>query len=275
MIIDASPLVITETSLTTDHPIIGWRNVVTVENVTATNEDADYPATNLANPATHLYWQAGANSPPTSPQYLTVSTTGSGSIDYVGLAKHNLGTAESTVSVEGDTGGGFATIAGPFGLGANSPADDSPIVFRFAAAAYTQVRVKIVTPSVVPFVAVLYVGKLLVLPRKIWQGHTPITFGRRQKVINGKSESGNFLGRIITGEWRESKQTISLIDPDDYREDIDDFFEAGKDTPWFFGWRPVTYPHEVGYVWFTNDPMPRNSDQHGLTEFELQMTGIV
>lgn len=269
MIVISSSLVLSESGLTADHPIIGYRNIVTTSNIAATNSNASYPVTNLANPATHLRWQAAANSPPTTPMYLTITTGSADPIDYLAIAKHNLGTAEITAVVQGDDGGGYDDLTDPV-----IPGDDSPLLFRWTAASYTAIRLKLTVGSVVPQIAVLYCGKLLVLPRKIWQGHTPITYGRRQKVISGKSESGNFLGRIITGEWRETSQTIQLVNPADYREDIDDFFESGKDTPFFWGWRPQTYPTEVGYAWLTNDPQPKNASQHGLTEFELRMAGV-
>ena len=44
-------------------PLILWRNVVTIANVTADSEDADYPATNLANPATNQEWRGASDSP--------------------------------------------------------------------------------------------------------------------------------------------------------------------------------------------------------------------
>jgi uncharacterized protein YfaP (DUF2135 family) len=44
--------------LSLDHPLIGWHNVVTSATISADTEDANYPASNLANPATHLEWRA-------------------------------------------------------------------------------------------------------------------------------------------------------------------------------------------------------------------------
>lgn len=269
MIVISSSLFLSESTLTADHPIIGFRNIVTTSNIAATASDDDYAVTNLANPATHLRWQGESDSSPPAAMYLTITTGSADPIDYVGIAKHNFGTAEIAVSVEGDDGGGYDTLAGPV-----MPGDDSPLLFRFSPASFTAIRVKLDPGSDHPRAAVLYCGKLLVLPRLLWQGHVPINYGRRQTVINGKSESGNFLGRIITGEWRETRQNIILVTPTYYREDIDEFLASGKDTPFFWGWRPATYPAEVGYCWITNDPEPLNSQGHGLTEFNLQMTGI-
>ena len=137
-----------------------------------------------------------------------------------------------------------------------------------------EVRLVLQPGNAPPQAAVIYVGSLLTLPRKIWQGQTPITHGRRQRVVNGVSESGQFLGRIITTSWRETKVDLLLIDPDTYRSDIDPFLEAAQENPFFFAWRPVRYPDEVGYCWLINEPEPVNEGPSGLVALELHLQGI-
>ena len=268
MIFFSSSLVISESGLTPEHPIVGYRNIVTPANIVADGEDPLYPATNLANSATHLRWQSDDD----GVQYITITTGSADPIDYVGIARHNFGSAEIAVSFEGDDGSGYAELVAPV-----IPGDDSPLLFRFTPGSFVALRVKLAAGSSVPRAAVLHVGKLLVLPRKIWQDHTPIPFGRRQKVVNGQSESGNFLGSITTTAWNEGRIKTSLIDPADYRDDIDEWMREavfGRKT-FFFGWRPQSYPREVGYCWAVNDAQPKNSTGHGLTEFDMQITGIV
>jgi len=268
MIVISSSLVLSESDVTPDHPIIGWDNKISTSNIAATASDSDYPITNVANPATHLPWKGTG----TGAQYLTHTTGGADPYDFVGIAKHNFGSGEWTVSVEGDAGAGYATLAGPV-----VPGDDAPLLFRWTAGSYSGIRIKLTGGSVIPQAAVVFMGKLLVLPRKIWQDHTPIVFGRKQKVISGRSESGNFLGGISTTSWNEGRIKTSLIEPADYREDIDAWMQAavfGQQT-FFFGWRPQTYPNDIGYCWATNDAQPRNSTGHGLTEFDMQIAGIV
>lgn len=53
--------VILAASAPADAPVIGQHNLVTTGNISATTEDEDFPAVNLANPNTALYWQAGDN----------------------------------------------------------------------------------------------------------------------------------------------------------------------------------------------------------------------
>lgn len=268
MIVISSSLVLSESDFTPDHPIIGYRNIVTIDNVEADGEDALYPVTNLANPATHIRWQ----SDDVDLQYITVTTGSADPIDYVGIAKHNFGSAEIAVSVEGDNGSGFAELVAPV-----IPGDDAPLLFRFTAGSFSSIRVKLASGLAVPCAAVLQAGKLLVLPRKLWQGHTPIPFGRRQTVVNGRSTNGNFLGSILLGGWTEGSIKAILIRPDYYRAHVDDFLKAAvyDRATFFFGWRPQSHPNEVGYCWATNDAQPVNAAGHGLTEFDMAIEGIV
>lgn len=268
MIVVSSSLVLSESDLTADHPIVGYRNIVTVDNVAADGEDPLYPITNLVNPATHLRWQSDDD----DLQYITVTTGSADPIDYVGLVRHNLGSAEIAVSVEGDAGGGYAELVAPV-----IPGDDGPLLFRFSPTSLTAIRLKLAAGSSIPRASVLHVGKLLVLPRKLWQDHTPIPFGRRQTVVNGRSASGEFLGSILLGAWNEGRIKETLIDPDVYREDVDAFLRAAVNdrAAFFFGWRPEMYPTEIGYCWALNEAQPKNSTGHGLTEFDMAIEGIV
>jgi hypothetical protein len=129
--------------------------------------------------------------------------------------------------------------------------------------------------SEAPTAAVLYTGALLVLQRRIYVGHTPITMGRTSKITNARSESGNFLGRIVLNEMTETSVSIQNLTPDWYRSQLDPFIRASKETPFFFAWRPGDYANEVGYAWITDDPQPSNQRSNGMMQIDFQMRGIV
>lgn len=249
-----------------DLPAVGWHNVVVASGIVADTEEANYPASNLANPATHLEWRAADD----TEQYLTVTTNYVEDIDYVGIAKHNFGTAEIVVSIEGFIDGVWEEIAEEV-----MPADDSPLIFRFAAQSLAQVRIRLQPGSSEARAAVVYVGKLLDLERKIYVGHTPMTDGRKSNVANGMSESGNFLGRIVLGEWRDTTVPLSLISPAWFRTYMRPFLAVAKEVPFFFAWRPHTYKNEVGYGWFTDDPKPAPVGPSNLIALDWALSGIV
>lgn len=248
-------------------PIIGYQNLVTIANISADSENADYPAVNLANPATTNRWKSGS----TSEQYVTAAINEVDDVDYVGIARHNFGTAQLAVSVEGDPDGmGFDELVAPA-----IPADDAPLIFRFTPGSYQSIRIKIAAGSIAPQAAVMYVGAVLPLQRNIYVGHTPIVDGRSDNAVNGRSESGQFLGRIITGSAVSTDVSMQNLTAAWYRANMRPFLAAARNKPFFFGWRPSTYPAEAGYAWLTNQPRPSNQRANGMMQVDLSLGGII
>lgn len=248
-----------------DLPAVGYHNVVRADSIVADTQEANYPASNLANPATHLEWRAEDD----SEQYITITTNEVDPIDYVGIARHNLGTAEIVVSVEANIESIWTEIVEETML-----PDDTPAVLRFAAESYSQVRIRLQTGSDAARIAVVYCGKLLDLERKVYVGHTPLPYARKISMSSNRSVSGNFLGRIILGEGRESTVPFSLFTPEWCRENLDPFLEAAEEIPFFFAWRPGTYPREVGFCDLMDDPMPSPAGPSNLIAFDLKLNGV-
>jgi hypothetical protein len=273
-VVISQSLVLEDTGeLGADNPIVGWQSLVTPATIAASSEDADHPASNLANPATHLRWRGEIE---TGTTHIDITTNSVEDVDYVAIAKHNFGSAGIVVSVEGtlDNSSPYSSPAMAELVEEHILADDSPVIFRFVPQPLATVRIVLQLAAELPEAAVVYCGKLLILPRRIWQGHTPIKYARKTRIVSGLSESGNFLGRVMIGETRESEAHLSLIDPATYREDIDPFIAAAQTRPFFFAWRPQTYPMECGFAWMMGDPRPVNAGQHGLTEITLPMQGV-
>lgn len=255
-----------------NNPVIGWHNLVTADNISTDNEAEDYPVTNLANPITapSARWRA-VGLTGTSGIVIDVAINSVEDVDYLAIARHNLATETVFSTVYGSIDGGvtWTELVQEVLLPNNAPT-----IFRFEPQALTHIRLALEGGAGTPEIGVMYVGKLLVLQRRIYVGHTPIPYGRSQQVVNGKSEGGDFLGRIITSEQVATVADLQNMTPSWYREKMDPFIEASKDTPFFFAWRPQDYPYEVGFAWMTNDPQPVNQRPNGMMQIQLQMTGI-
>jgi hypothetical protein len=252
-------------------PLIGWHNLVTISNISTTTEDNDFPATNLANPATHLKWRAGVNS---STEYITI-TLGSDSINYVAVARHNFGVAQTIVTLEEFTGGSppwqeiaFSTMPAII--------DNSPLILRFAARTATAIRLVLNSSIYVPEAAVLYAGMVLQMERSIDinPDHVPLPLGVRTSLVTGMSESGNFLGRIMLSQFRESTAEFAHVTPSWYRSTFDEFVIASKDTPFFWVWNPDEYPNETGFGWLIEDIMPETDPITRRVAFQMRMRGV-
>lgn len=254
-------------------PLIGYDNIITLSNITSTTEANGFPVVNLANPATHLYWKGGAN---TGSEFITVDNSGGGAVDYFAIAGHNLGSAQIPITVYDIGVSPNLVLVGPSVV----VPDDRPVIIRFARSAYTfptlVLEQSFLADGDVPRIAVVYCGSLLVLERgiKVDVEHVPITFGRKTSVVNGMSETGNFLGRIVLSESRASKAEFFGFTPTFYRDSVDPFLDQAQETPFFWAWAPQDYPLETGYAWLTGNPVPAVSPDHRRIALTLDMAGI-
>lgn len=228
------------------HPMVGWHNQVAFNNVTAESAAAGHPATNLANPSTANRWLSAS----TAEQLVTVTDL-DGQTDYVGIARHNFGSAGVIVSVEaitGEPGAVWETIHP--GL---LPANDGPIMLPFEPGFHIGVRLRLVPDAIAPSMAVLFVGKSLVLQRSMQAGFTPITDARENDLVTGWAHAGELLGAIIEGSSSSNNAEIKALEPAWYREAMAPFVDAGNaGEPFFFAWDPEHHPDEVGFCTFAN-----------------------
>ena len=77
-------------------PLIGYNNIVTVAGLTSTTAATGFPITNVANPATHLFWKGGVNS---GNEVITINTGSALPIDYIAIAGHNFGSNHTPVTI--------------------------------------------------------------------------------------------------------------------------------------------------------------------------------
>lgn len=170
----------------------------------------------------------------------------------------------------------FTPPTAPATSGTTLSTSDDPILFRWTAVPVASLLLSIRAAASAPQIAVIYAGELLVLERSITigRGHVPITYGRRTNMINGMSETGNFLGRIVLGEYRESKAEFEWFTPTFYRSKIDAFLDFAQEAPFFWVWNPEEYPAEVGYVWLTNNAEPETDPVTRRVALTLDMRGI-
>jgi len=250
----------------TNAPIICYQNLLTSANLSTDEANTAFPAVNLANVSTASIWKATT----LAEQYITSAISTVETVNFVAIARHNFGTAGIAVSIEGDPDGlGFDEL-----VASAIPANDAPLIFRFTPIALTSIRIKLAAGTVIPQAAVVYVGTDLPLQRNIYVGHTPITYGRSNRIVNGRSESGNFLGRIVIGSSVGTSVSLQNLTAAWYRASFEPFLLAAKEAPFFFGWRPSTYSAEAGFAWLTNEPQPVNQRSNGMMMIDMNLGGI-
>lgn len=269
MIVFSPALVLTaQQQVDENRPIICYENHVTTSNLVADQEDADYPATNLANPLTNSLWKSGS----TADQYLTVTLSGGDEVDYVGIARHNFGSGAVLVSIEAITdeeGAEWEEVVGEQDLG-----NDSPALFVFEPGFFVSVRVKLQPDAVAPQAAVLYLGKSLRMQKGLQPGYVPLSLARTRDVLNGTAMNGDFGGSIVMSQRLGSAASFKALGGSWYRETMQPFVDVCRD-PFFFAWRPVSFPLEVAYAWALSDPQPlQNYNRPDLVDISVDMGGL-
>lgn len=248
------------------NPRICWHNLVTPESVSADEEADGEPAVNIANPATYLRWRGTS----TNQQSVQVTLASAKEVNYFAIAKHNLGSSGATIAFQSSTDGStWSNVTAPAVL--NS---DYVVIHEFDTVFAQYYRLLITPGSEPPSIAVLYIGETLVLQRRIYVGHTPLPFGRKTAVSNGRSESGEFLGRVVRRQFLETSVDLQNITPSWYRQYFEPFAKAATTRPFFWSWRPASYPDECGYAWLADDTKMSNQRSNGYVQCSFNMQGI-
>lgn len=255
-----------EAGVNADNPRIGWHNVVTPANVTATEEAAGYPVSNLGNPLTFVQWQGET----TGVQTVQITLGAAEEVNYFAIAGHNFGTDGTNIKLQSSTNGSSWTDR----TSARVLANDYAFMEEFDDVTAQYYRLHLTPDTQAPELAVLYIGRVLRMQRRIYVGHKPITLNRKTTVSSGFSESGQFLGRVKRRQMLQGQADFRNITPTWYRDTFDPFVAAAETIPYFFAWRPSTYPDEIGYMWLDGDPETNNDLPNGLMSLSMSMQGM-
>jgi hypothetical protein len=247
------------------NPVFLWNNLVTVAGIAADEEDADYPASNLANPQTSSLWKSGS----TADQSIEFTVDSDAPIDSVGIARHNWGSGVVEVTILGITAepGAVYTELANF-----TPGDDSPVLAVFDADFYIGIRIDLEPASVEPQAAVVYVGTLLTMPRSTPTGFVPLPDALDRDMLLGVAENGDFLGDVIVSERLSTNVEFRTLDGDWYRTNMRPFVQAA--VPFFYCWSMTQRPEESGYAKFDGTPQGSVSQWTGEMDVSLKIIGL-
>jgi len=275
MIVLSQALVLAPAGAQLNTPVFGWDSLVTSSSVSASSAASGYPASDLANPSTVLFWRAAETSPPAD-VYLTVDVGQVDPIDYVAVAAHNFGSAGIAVSVEIATGlaGSPPALVWTEVVTPRLVVRDDPLIFRFAPTSVVGVRLRLQPGTAPAQAAVLYAGRLLVMPRGTSDSHVPINFARVTKRLRQTSANGHFLGEILLAEARQSGIGFKYLEQAWFRETMRPFLDAARVVPFFFAWKPQQWPDDVGFCTLSNDPQPTVDFSTQRIAIDLQLEGV-
>lgn len=179
----------------------------------------------------------------------------SASVDYVGIAAHNIGTHDSgtvlTVSYATTIGGALTTID------SFTPSGNGAIFLTFDALTVAEIAITTNATTTGLEIGVIQAGIALVMQQPIYGGHGPADLNQSTTYQDSISETGQFLGRTILKQGLETSLSWQHLTPAWYRSDFQPFVEHARTLPFFIQWRPDLYDAPV-YGYSTRDINPSN-----------------
>lgn len=256
----SSSLTLTETERDLNAARIGYQSLS--GTISATNEAVGYPATSAGNALTYSYWR-----PTALPSYWEINFGSSKTVDYIGIASHELGSSGCVCIAQYWNGSAWIDLY------SFAPNSNTPVMLLFDEITTSRIRIGVLSGNP-PRVGVVYVGKVLTMQRPIYGGHSPITLNRTTVYKNNASESGQWLGRSIRRGGAKTSFNWDNLTADWYRDYFDPFANAARYAPFFIAWRPFTYANEVGYAWTNKDISPSNSGRRNFMSVNISVEGL-
>lgn len=223
------------------NPIILYKNILnSTIPPTATDTADGYDILNVADNRAYTFWMAAS----AGTKYITIDCSDQSGADCLGIAGHNLYTAQATVSVESSANAvdwterlaGFIPVSNMAFLK----------VFDFSSARYW--RLKIITETIAPTIAVCELGPRLEMP---CPPETPyIPYKEMIEADTAKSKIGHLLGAVIRHKPIEILASFTVLNRNWVFGDFKAFWDSHGSNllPFFYAWDLTAYPEHVYYV---------------------------
>ena len=168
-------------------PIILYENILKNGTLTTSGTDADanYNILNIIDYKSYSKWKADSIVNP----WIEIDLLASDDPDCIGIYNHNFNEIGGTIKLQYDNAGwvDLATI---------NPNGTYPILLPFTAQASTKFRLLFTSPTIVPELAVFFLGHKMEFP---YPPDAPATPGEEGiKGVMELSEAGHTLGSVIS-----------------------------------------------------------------------------
>ena len=228
-----------------NNPFVAWQNLGAAATLGGTAVLTGGERANAVSGSTYDKWRPDVS---TTEAILSFDFGTATSISFAALAAHNAYSHAATVVVERSSDGATWVDGG---AGAITPTDNNVMAWRMVAQSYRYWRFKFtgLTASDALSVGVAFLGNDLVIPRRFYQGFSPVITPTEVQLQSNVSVGNELLGSSVIGSGSTLSAQIGNIEPSFIRgADWVAFQRAfGTGAGFFFGWRPAKYPQDVYY----------------------------
>lgn len=231
---------------TANKAIICYDNLLTsplLATLTATSEQAGYSVQNAFDWYTTSYWSPV---PAVGIHSFTATFTSPVTADYLAIYKHNLGDVGGTFYLEYSLDGGVTWLLANTTV--TSATNNELKINLFNAVTATHWRVVFNLSSANPFyVGVVMFGQKLPLYRGMVGGFVVPRHGRKNEIINQKTEGGQFVGRAKISQGARSNINFKTVPQAWVRDYWEAFVLHAEMLPFLFSWNHEFYPQDACY----------------------------
>lgn len=238
-------------TLTANHAIICYDNLLQsslVDSITATSERTGYNVENAFDWYTTSYW-----SPTAATGYHTFTASFSSPVtaDYFAIYRHNMGDVTGDFYLDYSNDGVNFYLA----LDAVLTATNNELkIATFDSITATHWRVVFHTLTSTPlYVGVVMFGQKLALYRGMGAGFVVPRNGRKNKIINQRTEGGQFVGRVKVGQGASSTIISKQVPNAWVRDNWESFLNHAEILPFIFSWNHTFYPQDAVYCTIDGD----------------------
>ena len=209
-------------------PYLAYQNLFQeASTVTASSEATGYDGANAYDSRTYDFWRPSS----TGTNTLTATFSSNQSVNYFGVAAHDLADDDSSIKLEYSTDGTTWYDA----VESWSPADNRIIFRKFDPIQADYWRVS-VTSTGYPSMGVLSFGAVHVLPVGMRTGFKPPHLNRNSEFLNNASEGGQFLGRSLLRSGNDGVIDLSFLKESWVQMAWPALAQVLETKPFFFCW---------------------------------------
>lgn len=225
----------------TTNCFVCYDNLATTATGAPTSERTGYSAANCTDWYTTSYWSPTS----ASGDHRIVWDFGVAvSADYFAIYRHNLAAVGGTVVLEHSPDNATWTAA----FTATTATANELLIETFTSVSKRYWRVTFDLSSATPFyVGVVMFGAKLPLYRGMVAGFTVPRHGRKNDIVNQRTEGGQFVGRVKTSQGARSSIKFRHITQAWVRANWEAFVEHAELLPFLFSWNHDTYPQDAVY----------------------------
>jgi hypothetical protein len=252
-----------------NNPFVAWNNLGASATLGGSNIIAGGERANAVTGSTYDRWRPVSGG---TTRTLSFDFGTSTSLNFAAIAAHNLSTLAGSIAVQRSSDNANWTDAGN---GAIVATDNDPMIFRFQAQSsrYWRFIFSGLSTSALLSVGVAFMGNELVIPRRFYQGFSPVITPTEVNLQSNVSVGNELLGSSVIGRGSTLSCNITYLDPTFVRGTSWLAFQRhfNDGGGFFFGWRPSKYPQDGYYAWRNGAVIrPNNSGPRDLMDVTIE-----